>query len=146
LTPEWVHEVLLPIDRDEGRTRAQVESVLELPDTSESVHVRLLHVFDDREAAEQTSVRQTTNGRAAYDQLTDAGIATTTVSGHGDPADEILRVAEENDVDMIVLGGRKRSPLGSLLFGSVSQTVSLRADRPVTITGELVEQEQPKSA
>jgi len=141
-----MYEVLLPIDRDEGRTRAQVESVLGLPNAGESVHVRLLHVFGDREEAEQTSVRQTTNGRAAYDQLTNAGIATTTVSGHGDPADEILRIAEEGEVDMIVLGGRKRSPLGSLLFGSVSQTVSLKADRPVTITGELAEKEQPASA
>jgi len=140
-----MYEVLLPIDRDEGRTRAQVESVLELPDAAESVHVRLLHVFDDREEAEETSVRQTTNGREAYDQLTEAGIATTTVSAHGKPAEEILRVADQEDVEMIVLGGRKRSPLGSLLFGSVSQTVSLRSDRPVTITGELAEREQPAS-
>jgi nucleotide-binding universal stress UspA family protein len=141
-----MYEVLLPIDRDEGRTRAQIESVLGLPNASESVHVYLQHVFDDREEAEQTSVRQTTTGRSAYDQLTEAGIATTTISGHGNPAEAILRTAEDEGVDMIVLGGRKRSPLGSLLFGSVSQTVSLKADRPVTITGELVEQEQPASA
>jgi len=141
-----MYEVLLPIDRDESRTRAQVESVLDLPNAGESVHVRLLHVFDNHEEAEQTSVRQTTNGREAYDQLTEDGVATTTVSEHGDPADAILRTASAENVDMIVLGGRKRSPLGSLLFGSVSQTVSLKADRPVTITGELVEKEQPASA
>lgn len=52
--------------------------------------------------------------------------------GHiGDPADQILALADSIDARFVVLGGRKRSPTGKALFGSVTQSVILSADRPV---------------
>lgn len=127
--------VLLPIDTSQERTSAQVDAVASLPGADGSVEVTLLHVFDDRETAESTSIAQLPVGSMARDSLRTSGIAVETVTRHGDPAEEILRTADELDADMIVLGGRKRSPLGSLLFGSVSQAVTLDATRPVVITG-----------
>ena len=42
-------------------------------------------------------------------------------------ADEILRIAEEQDATLIVIGLRHRSPVGKLLLGSTAQQVLLDA-------------------
>lgn len=53
-----------------------------------------------------------------------------------DPGDDLLAVAEERDAIMIVIGLRKRSPVGKLLLGSNSQRVLLNAVCPVlTVKG-----------
>ena len=49
----------------------------------------------------------------------------------GDAADEVLRVAREVEASVIVIGLRKRSPVGKLLMGSSAQRILLDADRPV---------------
>ncbi|HYH26004.1 MAG TPA: universal stress protein [Blastococcus sp.] len=49
----------------------------------------------------------------------------------GEIADEVLRVAQETDASVIVIGMRKRSPVGKLLMGSSAQRILLDADRPV---------------
>lgn len=43
------------------------------------------------------------------------------------PADEILSVAAEVGADLIVIGVRKRSPLGKLVTGSTAQQILLDA-------------------
>lgn len=130
-----MYEVLVPIDSSKSRGAKQAETVIRLPNSAEEVQVTLLHVFADKDRAEETSPRQITGGKAAQSSLQDAGVAVEYMSRVGDPATEILTVADEIDADHLVLGGRKRSPLGSLLFGSVTQEVVLDADLPVTITG-----------
>lgn len=141
-----MYKVLLPLDASETRATAQVEAVTSLPGASESVEVTLLHVFGDREAAETTSVGQLPAGSRAQDSLRADRIAVDTMSRHGNPAEQILEAADEVDADVIVLGGRKRSPLGSFLFGSVSQAVTLDATRPVLITGGATEAEIDETA
>jgi nucleotide-binding universal stress UspA family protein len=47
------------------------------------------------------------------------------------PADEILAAAAEHGADLIVIGVRRRSPVGKLILGSTSQRVILEADCPV---------------
>jgi nucleotide-binding universal stress UspA family protein len=48
-----------------------------------------------------------------------------------DPADEVLRAAESADAEFIVIGLRRRSPVGKLLLGSNAQRVLLDAACPV---------------
>jgi len=138
-----MYNVLMPIDSDLERVMGQAEAVLQLPAAAEEVSVTLLHVFDEENVADDTSPTQITAGKQAQNRLHDDGIAVETTSTSGNPATAILAAAEEIDADQIVLGGRKRSPLGSLIFGSVSQAVMLDATVPVTITGSLDDQNQP---
>jgi nucleotide-binding universal stress UspA family protein len=138
-----MHKVLMPVDASEKRAVAQTDAARELPDAAEAVRVYLLYVFDDRESAEKTAVTQTTGGSTAHERLREAAIEVEAMSRHGDPAEEIIRAAEEVDADRILLGGRKRSPLGSLLFGSVTQEVMLDTTRPVVVTGGAETTEEP---
>ncbi|AMB39306.1 MULTISPECIES: universal stress protein [Paenarthrobacter] len=55
---------------------------------------------------------------------------TQPVRGH-DAAAEVLDAADEHDADLIVIGLRRRSPVGKLIMGSVSQRILLEADCPV---------------
>ena len=48
-----------------------------------------------------------------------------------DPADQLLRVAEETNAELIVIGLRRRTPVGKLIMGSAAQTVLLEAEAPV---------------
>lgn len=49
----------------------------------------------------------------------------------GDAADEILRLADETAASVIVIGLRRRSPVGKLITGSDAQRILLHADQPV---------------
>ena len=48
-----------------------------------------------------------------------------------DPAEEVLASAERTNADFIVMGLKKRSPVGKLLLGSNAQRVLLDAACPV---------------
>jgi nucleotide-binding universal stress UspA family protein len=48
-----------------------------------------------------------------------------------DPADDLVAVAEEVDAEFIVIGLRRRSPVGKLILGSNAQRVLLDAPCPV---------------
>lgn len=47
------------------------------------------------------------------------------------PATDLLEATEEFGVDLLVIGIRRRSPVGKLLLGSNAQDIVLRADCPV---------------
>lgn len=63
----------------------------------------------------------------------DAGVALDVRQDahEGDLADEVVRVAEDVDASVIVIGLRRRSPVGKLLMGSTAQRILLDANRPV---------------
>jgi nucleotide-binding universal stress UspA family protein len=44
------------------------------------------------------------------------------------PSEDLLQVAKDEDADLIVLGLRRRSPVGKLVMGSNAQDVLLNAD------------------
>jgi nucleotide-binding universal stress UspA family protein len=56
---------------------------------------------------------------------------TVLVGRVGDPVEEILAEADRRSVRYLVIGGRKRTPVGKAVFGSKTQSILLTADQPV---------------
>jgi len=48
-----------------------------------------------------------------------------------DPADDLISIAEANAAELLVIGLRRRSPVGKLILGSNAQRVLLDAHCPV---------------
>lgn len=61
------------------------------------------------------------------------GVAAITLYVTGDPAHQIVTFAQENNVDLIVIGNRGLSGLKEVMLGSVSHKVSQLAECPVLI-------------
>lgn len=132
-----MYNVLLAVDSDEHRAITQANAIADLPNAAEDVHVTILHSFTDNPSG--ASVGQVASVRRAEEILTEAGIDTDEYEESGNPVAAIMEVADEFDADVICVGGRKRSPAGKALFGSVAQDVILSADRPVLVTGGAAE-------
>lgn len=49
----------------------------------------------------------------------------------GSPSEDLLQAAHDEDIDLLVIGIRRRSPVGKLLLGSNAQDVILGAECPV---------------
>lgn len=62
-----------------------------------------------------------------------AGLDVDEVIVHGDAAAEIVRVAAEREVDLIVISSHGRTGLGRILFGSTAEAVVRHASCPVLV-------------
>ncbi|WP_435362106.1 universal stress protein [Haloarchaeobius sp. DFWS5] len=125
-----MYDVLLAVDSDEDRARAQAEAVADMPGEDE-IHVTLFHVFRDN--PEGASVSQLSTVRQVQEVLDEADIDSELAESSGSPANEIIDHANDIDADCICVSGRKRSPAGKALFGSTAQAVILDAERPVLV-------------
>jgi nucleotide-binding universal stress UspA family protein len=102
--------------------------------------VVLLHVQDER-AMEHRSAEQL----AKFDEedmarletmrkaLVLRGLPGRFLMRHGLPFTETLKVAEEEDVSLIVMGSRGRSAVAELLTGSTFKNVVRQSRRPVLV-------------
>ena len=126
-----MYEIVAGIDKSEARGTAIAEAITEVPMDTSQVRVTLLHDFEEN--PEGASVDQVASVRRAREVLEDAGVEVALEESSGEPADAILRLADEQDADMIVVAGRKRTPTGKVLFGSVTQSVILGTDRSVLV-------------
>lgn len=83
------------------------------------------YYVDDGASEARATARDTI--QAALDET--AGVTAT--GSVGDVSEHILESADRHDASYIVIGGRKRTPVGKALFGSTTQSVLLHADVPV---------------
>ena len=135
-----MYQVLLAVDTDEERAALAAEAVAELPG---DVAVVILNVFeefnvsdgdariDSSELFDEDEFPESVTRAAEI--LETAGIDPVKRREHGDPTSVILDVAEEIDADSIAVSGRKRSPTGKAIFGSITQSLLLEAERPVIV-------------
>ena len=62
-----------------------------------------------------------------------AGLEVEELIVHGEAASEIVRVAKEREVDLIVISSHGRTGLGRILFGSTAEAVVRHAPCPVLV-------------
>lgn len=105
------------------------------------VHVLTHSEFMDTvksEAKEQSSIdsdrMREVATKIAADAASSLDVPYKTVGLVDNPAERIVSYASEHDARYIVIGGRKRSPAGKALFGSVVQSVLLNSSCPVLTT------------
>ncbi|MFA9515688.1 universal stress protein [Halopenitus sp. H-Gu1] len=137
-----MYRILMPVDSNEERALNQAKFVASLPTAAETVEVILMFVFqgESGSAPEELKEFERTIGRVgsvrrATEYLEEKDVDVRLLEESGDTAQGIIEDADREDVDLIVLGGRKQSPAGKVLFGSITQSVLLKTDRPVTVTG-----------
>lgn len=107
--------------------------VLHVMSQSEFVELETTSVDETGQPIEMDRVREVAADTASS-AADSAGVEADRVVGRvGDASGEILDYADDTDARYIVVGGRKRSPAGKAIFGSVSQSTLLNADRPVVV-------------
>ena len=106
----------------------------------------VLHVVTDAEFERRRAEREYFVDEAAKDAAKSAGwVVSGTLDDDegvrsegrvGEPAEEIRQFVEENGARFVVVGGRKRTPVGKAVFGSVTQSILLNAGVPVVTVME----------
>lgn len=133
--------ILVPTDGSE-RARAAAENAVGLAeDHGATVHA--LYVMDMGNAAfvatpsdiSETRSRLEAKGeeftREVAEMAAEAGVDCVTATRAGTPAEEIVGYAEDNGVDLVVMGKRGRSDPDKPAFGSITNRVVGAADARV---------------
>lgn len=128
-----MYNIVAGVDENVPRGTDIAESITEVPILKDQAHVTLLHDFENN--PEGASVDQVASVRRARDILEEADYTVELEESSGEPARAILRLADEQDAELIVLSGRKRTPAGKVIFGSVTQSVILDTSRSVLVCG-----------
>jgi nucleotide-binding universal stress UspA family protein len=137
-------EFLVAIDGSEG-SEAAIDEALDLAQDVDA-HVMFALVrkppssllgypyYERLLSHELATARETLD--SATDRAVDGGIDSASEILEGDPVDEILSVADNRGVDLIVMGSRGRGAFAGALLGSVSSGVVQHASVPVLVAKE----------
>lgn len=133
-----MYRVLVPVDRKRDRAVHQAKYVERLAEAGEDVEATVLYVVSPDESGDASAVDFTATDSAvdAAELLEDAGVTVHRTVEDGPVSAEIVRTADDLNVDEVVMGGRKRSGVTQVLLGSIVHDVLLSNDRAVTVTGE----------
>ena len=103
--------------------------------------LRVLHVVTtsalDSEEALQTGiddiVEKALRGSDVADVRWNVDVVASTSTGVDDVASSVLAAARKADARMLVIGARRRSPVGKAFLGSITQELILDSDVPVLV-------------
>jgi nucleotide-binding universal stress UspA family protein len=126
---------LAPLDQS-TRDRILLPHLRKLSEvTGATIH--LLHVVAVVKSLTPHAIRSAESYVDAFEaQLRAQGVDTHGIVRKGDPANEIVKVASEYEVDVIVMTTRGRRGLDKLLIGSVAEAVMSGCAYPVTLINE----------
>ena len=134
---------------DEDRLEEVVSTATDLAGPAGAT-VRLVHVFErdeydrireqldfgpDAEVTLDEVAQRHVTLRKLGNAMAEAGIEYSwhgRISDDDDQGSEVVTAAAELDADLLVVGGRHRSPTGKAVFGSTAQEIMLNASCPVT--------------
>ncbi|MFB6079148.1 MAG: universal stress protein [Halarchaeum sp.] len=142
-----IEKILLAVGpNDADRVSALASTLIDIAGPT-GADVVLAHVFTEDEfesatdnldvassgdiSADEVARRHATIQDLA-NQLDDAGVSYDVRGAIGPHGERIVSLAESEDADLAIVGGRKRSPTGKAVFGSTAQEVMLSAPCPVT--------------
>ncbi|WP_136602023.1 universal stress protein [Salinigranum halophilum] len=133
-----MYRVLLAVSDDDGQAREQADFVASLPGTDE-LDVTVTHAYDESGErdphGDPLPPEESTGVQAARARLAEAGLTVETRETYQPVAEGIVDLAADIDADLVVVGARKRTPIGKAVFGSVTQSVVLDSPVPVTVVG-----------
>jgi nucleotide-binding universal stress UspA family protein len=135
-----MYRVLVPVDSNTNRARHQAQYVARLPDADSAVAATVLYVSppDRFTTGEGVSFSKIDSAATAAEELERAGVEVDRRIDGGSVSRAIVDAIADVDADEVVMGGRKRSGVTTVLLGSTVQDVLLSTERPVTVTGERV--------
>lgn len=100
-----------------------------------TAHEASLVVLASEKAVNSAKGQAVQDERPLTERLMESGIPfeLRTVPTRDDPADDILDAIDADGIDLVVLGIRKRTPIGKILLGSTSQRVAIESPVPVVL-------------
>lgn len=133
-----MYRVLLAVSDDVEQAADQVDFVTSMPGESD-IEITVTHAYDDTDRRDPRGrslpPEESESVQVARSRLAEAGIAVETRETYHPVAEGIVDLAADVDADLVVIGGRRRSPVGKAMFGSVTQSVVLDSPVPVTVVG-----------
>ena len=128
-------KALAPLDKS-TRDRIVLPHLVRLA-TQTGATIHLLHVIPTAKTLLPHAVQSAESYVDAFEaQLTSRGIDAHAIVRKGEPAAEIVKVADEYEVDVIVMSTRGRRGLDKLFIGSVAEDIMSRCARPLTLINE----------
>lgn len=134
--------ILIPYDGSEPAKKA-VEYGIKEHAEKELILIRVVEVAGGATAAginlAQEKIRSLRSevrkeiSDEVVDMLDEAGVEYDTEIVFGEPANEIVEYAVENDMEGIIIGSHGRSGVSRMFLGSVAEKVVRRAPMPVTV-------------
>ncbi len=131
-------EKILLADSGTGQTEQMLNALMELPSIQRAT-VTVLHVVPPQIITEKMQEKREEGAKTLAKAVEGLHLdpskfmAINTILREGEPKDEVCRVAEEIDAELIIMGSRGLKRLQSILENSVSQYVFQLSSKPMLL-------------
>lgn len=128
-------EKILLADSGTGNTEAMMKVLMEIP-LIQRASITVLHVVPSQISAEAMTTKWEEGGRTLAKAINTLNLDPTHVNAmlrEGEPKDIVIKVADEIDADLIIIGSRGLQGLKAILDNSVSQYVFQLSSRPMLL-------------